>query len=142
MASVEMKIDGVENVSKYLNQLNLFTKKAMDEIVENTAIEVHNIAKKNIAKGSRTGATYKKNRQRSAPGEYPKTDTGELVSSIFWEKRRNYYVVGARALHAYYLEVGTSKMEPRPWLMVSYLLYKPILQKELKNLENEIKDRF
>jgi len=81
--------------------------------------------RKNIAKGSRTGRTYKKKsviHQASAPGEYPKTDTGELVSSIYKEDltEKLEFKVGSNKKYARHLEFGTSKMQARPFMFRTF----------------------
>jgi len=139
MASISAKIDGVDELNKKLKALLKRTTKEVDEVLQFGAIEVHNVAKKNIAKGSRTGEIDPKTgRQRSAEGEYPKTDSGELVSSIFWEKRKGEWIVGSRALHAFWLEYGTSNMQPRPWLLVSLILVRPEINKQLTELAKRL----
>jgi hypothetical protein len=54
----------------------------------------------------------------SAPGEYPARVTGILVKSIRSEFDRKALTarVGSDELHGKFLEFGTSKMAPRPWL--------------------------
>ena len=55
---------------------------------------------------------------RSSPGEPPHVDTGNLLKHIWWdvdEKNLVVYVI-ADTKYAYYLEYGTSKMAPRPFM--------------------------
>lgn len=76
-------------------------------------------AKLNISGGSRSGRLYRRRsiiHRASAPYEYPKSDTGRLVSSISVEKGNKYAVVGTNLKYGPYLENGTSRMLPRPWL--------------------------
>jgi HK97 gp10 family phage protein len=54
--------------------------------------------------------------QSSAPGQPPANDTGELVDSMVVEKRKNYSLLKINADYAGYLEYGTSKMRPRPFI--------------------------
>ena len=61
----------------------------------------------------------------SLPGEPPATPTGTLRRSIMWEtprrgvRRVGSTLRGSPASYALYLELGTRKMQPRPWLMPS-----------------------
>jgi hypothetical protein len=59
----------------------------------------------------------------SAPGEFPKKLTGQLQKSITWEldKRKLVLTVGSN-LRGYpsYLQKGTGRMKPRPWLTLSW----------------------
>jgi HK97 gp10 family phage protein len=72
-------------------------------------------------------AMYLKNRIRrnlstpyppaSDPGEYPHRRTGELRRSVQLQQGKTGTVrVGANVPHGRFLELGTSIMEPRPWL--------------------------
>ena len=77
----------------------------------------------NIDGGSRSGRSYKRGTKihtASAPGEFPKTDRGELVRSITTNiEDKNTVVVGqiiASADHAQALEFGTTKMKKRPFM--------------------------
>lgn len=54
--------------------------------------------------------------QASAPGEAPATDTGRLVTSIKVKRTGTEGTVGSQLDYAFYLEYGTLRMEPRPWL--------------------------
>jgi HK97 gp10 family phage protein len=94
-----------------------------DKKLYKAALMIDSQAKKNIQGGSRSGRIYKRRsvtHQASAPGEYPKTDTGKLARSIFTERRGLlHYVVGSRgsgAPHGRWLEFGTIHMRARPWL--------------------------
>ena len=66
----------------------------------------------------RKGASH----QASAPGEFPNADTGELHQSItsIPVPGRVAVEVQATAPHALPLEVGTSKMRPRPFMGRSF----------------------
>ena len=76
--------------------------------------------------GGRAGRFYKKKsvvHHASAAGEFPKTDTGELVSNINVRKiGKKDYDVGSRlgAPHGFWLEYGTRNMAARPWLRPSF----------------------
>jgi hypothetical protein len=59
--------------------------------------------------------------QASAPGEPPKTDTGGLVSSIAIVLGSMKAQVGTGLDYGKYLEFGTTRMEPRPWLYPSLM---------------------
>lgn len=81
----------------------------------------------NIQKGSRSGRTYKlyaprREHQASAPGEYPKTDTGRLVSSLGHEAGMNgdgfdiSVIMFASAAYAIPLELKPSSRGGRPFM--------------------------
>lgn len=68
--------------------------------------------------------------------------TGRLFSSIYFELIRPMtYVVGAKAPYAGYVEFGTSKMSPRPYIRPAIMAVQPninkILREELKKSWNK-----
>jgi len=51
----------------------------------------------------------------SAPGDAPSTDTGGLISSMYFKQdTKMSATIGSRLAYAYYLEYGTKKIAPRP----------------------------
>lgn len=109
----------------YKNLLSLDTKLAVNIKKANaaSALLVANTAKAKIQRGSRHGRFYKRRtivHQSSAPGEYPKTDTGSLVSSINVDLGLYSAKVGSDLKYARYLEEGSIHMEARPWLSRAY----------------------
>lgn len=81
---------------------------AVEEMAEATAA----VARSRISGGAAA----------SAPGTYPKSKTGRLersISVIVTEAKMTTAIVGTNQIHGRFLELGTSKMEPRPWLLPS-----------------------
>lgn len=79
--------------------------------------------------GRRTGRTYKVpgtnvTYTASAPGEPPAVATGQLRNSVTAvvqaEGKSVKGIVGTELMKGLYLEKGTSKMAPRPWLEPSF----------------------
>lgn len=83
-----------------------------------SAGEMEGYAVKKIQTNSGTGREYKRGKRihiASSPGEYPNSDFGGLVDSMFSEPRGPLEAVwGARNIYAKYLEFGTSRMAARP----------------------------
>jgi hypothetical protein len=73
----------------------------------------------------------------SAPGEPPKTDTGGLASSVAIVLGTSDARVGTGLVYGRYLEFGTTRMDPRPWLHVSLLENQETLRKLLARLPAE-----
>jgi HK97 gp10 family phage protein len=69
-----------------------------------------------ILREQKSGRRYG-NHQASAPGEAPASDTGRLVQSIRVEHKglRGSVIVGAD--YGAFLERGTSRMRPRPFMV-------------------------
>lgn len=88
----------------------------------------------------KTGRIYMRRgrpHQASAPGEAPATDTGFLVNSI--QTRQSGYLswdVLASAVYAVYLEVGTMRMAPRPFLLPAVLAQGEWIREQLRGVFN------
>ena len=106
----------VSGLNETLSRLKDVAEAGLDStraVVEEVTREVHSLATGNIVEGG-----------TSLPGQYPKSQTGRLRSSIRMElpgdAGRAVGMVGSDALHARFLEHGTASMEPRPWLLPSF----------------------
>jgi len=95
-----------------------------DDLCDKTANRIKDRAVLKIQHGPKTGKIYKRNgveHQASAPGEPPATDTGNLVNSLDVEHvKPMLYRVNVEAEYAPYLEYGTSRIAPRPFLQPSF----------------------
>lgn len=87
--------------------------------------DLRKTAQDGIKKGPKSGRIYlvkraggqRSRHQASAPGEYPANLSGTLRRGIRFEVRgAKQLVFGAEADHAPYLEHGTTRMAPRPFL--------------------------
>lgn len=67
--------------------------------------------------GTRSGATYRRGRRRihvaSAPGQYPATDSGRLVSSIYFSVSGREGTIYSSVEYARFLAEGTKDMAAR-----------------------------
>lgn len=122
-----IKIKNLSRLEKKLLRIPNHALKPLQRQVFLSAQSVRKTAVKGIQGGSRSGSIYTrggKSAQRSAPGEFPKTDRGGLVSSIFVKTMKEIgglgYTVGTKLKYGIGLEFGTSKMAPRPWLFPSF----------------------
>lgn len=118
---IEMTVDlrGLENVAERI--AGAAGQRAIRQALNAGALLVENHAKRSILTGAKTGKTYKRgtvSHRASAPGQPPASDTGRLVSSFLTEPGSEplSYDVRANAMYAGFLENGTSKMAPRPFL--------------------------
>ena len=79
--------------------------------------EVKREAHKLIKNGPKTGRMYGLH-QASAPGQPPANRTGRLIQSLKYKTRNHREMtVGAYADYAGFLESGTRKMKPRPFVI-------------------------
>lgn len=77
----------------------------------------------------------------SSAGEYPASDTGHLASNIEIEGLGKKIVsVGTDVMYGRYLEFGTRKILPRPWLQPSFeLALKDVIKNAKKNFHKRFK---
>jgi len=136
-----IKIKNKNRLISRLKNLSEASQLPVKQTVFKSALKIENDTKKLIATGSRSGVIDSRGGitfRRSAPVEPPKTDTGRLVSSIKKTKFKNgfEYLVGTNVTYGRFLEFGTTKMLPRPWLQPTFLKNK----KEItKNIDNSVK---
>ena len=93
----------------------------LDAVVEEQARKVEGRAKLSVLDLAKTGRLYKRPNdgfhRASAPGEAPADDTGKLVSSIVTQRKSVLtWQVRVRAAYGLFLELGTRKIAPRPFL--------------------------
>ncbi len=98
-------------------------------------------AVRNIARGSKSGTTRqlynpRRTHTSSAPGEFPASDTGFLVSSIVLDIDTNGLGanVESRADYSQALEFGTSKMAARPFMQPALAENKPKIRRLAKKM--------
>ena len=138
MSNLKTTIVGQVEVSKKINNISKRGKDLIKHAVFKGVADVEKEAKKSIQRGSPSGRVYqrynpKRTHQASAPGQPPASDTGFLVNNI---KRRMDAdnmggEVASRAAYSKYLEFGTSKMLPRPFMF-------PALEKNRKKIKSRI----
>ena len=113
-ASVFLRINKAEFL-KLLDDANAITEEAADKMVENM--------KTSILSGAKSGRQYYKNGARhtaSAAGQSPANQTGDLVKSIKVSKSKNKATISISKNYAVFLEFGTSKMRPRPFILPAF----------------------
>jgi len=140
----------VKNIKKVLSQLNKLEKDMeipFQEIVKGGGQFIRGEAIKSIQSGAKSGIVYEKYNPRrshraSAPGQAPASDTGNLVSKIIVkQKSKNITNVESNADYSAFLEYGTSKMEPRPFMLPAFeKSKKPIINAVFKRVKNKIEE--
>ena len=138
----------VKNIKKVLSQLNKLEKDMeipFQEIVKGGGQFIRGEAIKSIQAGAKSGIVYEKYNPRrshraSAPGQAPASDTGNLVSKIIVkQKTKNIVNVESNADYSAFLEYGTSKMEPRPFMFPAFeKSKKPIINAVLNRVKQKI----
>ena len=107
-------------------------------IRRNISIPSRTVTMGTVTKGKNKGAPKKilgpRGSNRSKPGQFPHKDFGRLRSSIAQDYNAATLTtrVGTTVPYGKYLELGTQKMRPRPWL-------RRTLAEERKKIEDIIR---
>ena len=123
-AKIQIKVNKAE-LTKIINQA--------ENLVYDGSAYMAEEMKKNIASGAKSGRKYG-NHTSSAPGQSPANWTGELLRSIKVQKIKGMAYVFVTAKYAEFLEFGTSKMRPRPFIIPAFLKTKKMIQDKLKRI--------
>lgn len=120
---------GAASTIRKLQQLPTAMRGDIGKALAISLVEMDAYAKHKISGGGRSGRVYRRRsvqHQASAPGEFPKTDRGQLVASLFFrlgaDKLSGFF--GTMLNYGRYLEYGTSRMLPRPWLRPTFMANK------------------
>lgn len=138
MTQVKVSMEGLNDLLSKLQQLGAAGDEIIEETIFDVATETQSLAVAGIAGPPKSGRTYQKtnpNRTHtaSAPGQYPATDTGRLVSSVkAVPDGPMSYVVGTNVEYGPMLEFGTARMAARPWLLPSFERARVNVEKELR----------
>ena len=140
----------VTNIKKVLSQLENLDKQLepdFQEIVKGGAQLIRGEAIKSIQTGAKSGVMYqmynpRREHRASAPGQAPASDTGNLVSKIIVkQKTKNITNVESNAEYSAFLEYGTSKMQPRPFMLPAFeKSKKPILDATFRRVVRKIEE--
>ena len=102
-----------------------------DKVINDSADSLAKEMKRRIKTGAKSGKQYG-NHTASAPGQSPANWTGDLVNSISVEDKGKTSDVIVNSPYAEFLELGTSKMRPRPFIFPSIQKIKKQLAERLK----------
>lgn len=146
---IEMTLD-LSKFAKSLNDLSKGSQQEAKKAISKVSYKIEGDCKDNISSGSRSGRIYKRGKKRthqaSSAGEFPKTDYGDLVKNIKTVISFNGLeaTVGSRidAPHGFWLEFGTPKMQPRPWLSRTINENKKFIEKTFDDALNNIAKDF
>jgi HK97 gp10 family phage protein len=104
-----------------------------DKVINDSADSLAKEMKRRIKTGAKSGKQYG-NHTASAPGQSPANWTGELINSISAINEGKNSKVIVNANYAEFLELGTSKMRPRPFILPSIQKVKKDLAQKLKGI--------
>lgn len=145
MQPVKLELIGDKRFFETLKRMGDYSRGEMKKIVLEAALITHKQSVDHINGDKGTGRTYwtrrngaagqKKGRGAfkkhvaSAQGEYPATDTGQLVRNITMEKEIDGYTVGSRkgAPQGFFLEMKSPSRGGRPWLSRAFETMKSMI---------------
>ena len=136
------KLTGAKNLRTKFRVFGDRSGKALMVALRESAIMVKTSAQRGIQKGPKTGTVSKRGKKfhiASAPGEFPATDTGYLVShiSITENRRRTLVDIISKAPYSQALEFGTSRMKPRPFMAPALEANRKAIAKRTKAAVNK-----
>jgi HK97 gp10 family phage protein len=124
------KFSNLRSLNVKLGRIGPQTRAEVRRALHRGALAIENRAVEGIIEGPKTGRIYaSKHRkgakhQASAPGEFPAADSGRLHQSITSVEASTgdniRFETGGNVDYATYLELGTSKMAPRPHMVPAY----------------------
>lgn len=136
---MKLTLEGNKELKAALRQFGMQADKELKAIVQGTAQNVRSHAIKSIQRGTKSGVVYDKYSPRrthraSGAGEAPATDTGRLASSIAARIDGKSAEVVAGVDYAAWLEFGTQKMQPRPFMVPAMEKERPAWNRRLQSI--------
>lgn len=117
------RFTGRERLGVTLNRIAQSTQAEVQRELLRGAQRIQNTAVAGIINPPKTGRVYVrrgKRHQASAPGEFPAADTGRLhqsiISAVHVSPHSMQIQVSPNVKYADFLEYGTSRMAPRPFM--------------------------
>lgn len=126
MSGVTITIQNQQALRDKFGKLITFAGSAVDIALERAARKVQAEAISLIKTTSKTGHKWKNlPNKSSAPGEPPATQSGKLATDVLYWKTGNQWKVGVKngaesSAYASYLEYGTERMKPRPFMRPAF----------------------
>ena len=125
MSTARVEIKGSERLQKAIRSVLAENEAKGRAMIADGAYMTQLDAVKSIQTHQSSGRSYTRRSVQhtaSTAGNPPNTDTGNLVRNITVNKIQGGYDVGSRAgaPYGFWLEFGTLKMAPRPWLSPAF----------------------
>lgn len=136
---MKIRLTGADELRKALAEFSINADKELADVVRGTAQNIRTHAIKSIQRGTKSGIEYQKYSPRrthraSAAGEAPATDTGRLANSIQADIQGKQATVFTNLEYAPWLEFGTQKIEPRPFMVPAMKKERPKFEQRLSRI--------
>ena len=135
-APFSVKLTGDKEYKDFLKKLSRRSPAEADKALNSFALRIQSTARKKIQRGKRSGRKYKIGKNRfhtaSAPGEPPKTRTGNLIGSIEIVNDRFNKSVGTEVKYGRILEEKMDRLWLAPSVEENIPLFLLDLQKGFK----------
>ena len=136
---ITMSIEGLDELRRAIEEAKQEVRDKAEKAVHRSTLRVHAAAVKRIQRGPASGIVYEKyqprrTHQASSPDQPPMSDTGRLASSVENMIDGLEGWVFTRVDYGAYLEFGTSRIKPRPWLLPSVEEDAPRFRAELMEI--------
>ena len=142
---IKLNIRNIDRINRRLMGIEKKAKKNVAKVVKSTAADMENNIVREMRLSPASGARYGRH-IASASGNAPRIDHGDLVNAVktrISRLRSTSATIGVHAgerdrdgnnlaERAYWLEVGTSRMDPRP-------VYGPTMRKFRGKFENDVR---
>ena len=145
--NIKFKVSNLKKVLSQLDKLEKDMEIPFQQIVKGGGQLIRTEAIKSIQTGAKSGVIYqmynpRREHRASAPGQAPASDTGNLVSKIIVrQKSQDVTSVESNANYSAFLEYGTSKMQPRPFMLPAFeKSKKPIINAVFKRVVRKIEE--
>jgi len=126
MIRLKMTAEGIARLESTFRGMTTRLRPEVERVVKAYAQKIRSDAINSMRRSTPSGRTYKikgkrkkaREHRASAPGQPPAVDTGRLWSSITADFRDDGLTgeVGPTVFYGKYLELGTSRMAPRPFM--------------------------
>lgn len=141
-ATFHAVVKNVDRLRTRLAKYNEDVRKGISRAISKGAIDIQRTAVASIHRGNPTGRTYKRGNvvhRASAPGEPPATDKNNLVKNILTAVEDHddgntiaYVYVTDRAPYGKWLEYGTTRIAPRPFLHPAFMAHRDAINAAIK----------
>lgn len=111
--------------------------------IEAFVLDAHSEAIDLMRSSRPSGRVYRRGKggrthRASAPGQPPAIDTGNLVGHVEFDVGPGFGELGATVMTGLWMEQGTSRVRPRPWLLPAISKSEEKLKRAIENVFEDV----